>query len=150
MEGDGEGGGATGPSAEWAGPLRPHTLWTASRGTAAAPVEPAPPATRGRWRRGAPADRSLRPGAPRRRVACAAGSDGSGSCHVEGGWGGDGGVGDENEVRNPGSGVLAGRVQAWLLGSWLRAGRWPGDRFSRWLCAVSVISARSWYVTLGA
>lgn len=87
MEGDGEGGGVTGPSAEWAGPLRPHTLWTASRGTAAAPAEPAPPATRGRWRRGAPADRSLRPGAPRRRMVCAAGSDGSGSCHVEGGWG---------------------------------------------------------------
>lgn len=56
-------GGPAGPCGQWAGPLRPHTLRTSARGAAPTRGALAPPATRGRWRRGAVANRSLKPGA---------------------------------------------------------------------------------------
>lgn len=107
------------PSGQWAGPLGPHTLSTATRGASATRAGPAPPATRGRWRRGTVANRSLRLGARRRRAARAAGSDGSGSCHVEGAGGVIVGVEDEGEAQGRGSGVLVGRVEARPVEPWL-------------------------------
>jgi hypothetical protein len=95
-------GGQGGCSGQWPA-LGLHTLRTAlRRATAAtAAARPAPPATRGRWRIADGANRSQSPRTPRRRTARAAGSDGSGFCHVEEERGCDGG-GWEPE-RSPGA-----------------------------------------------
>lgn len=106
-EGGSRRGRGYGPSGKWAG---------LSRRTPSGPYPAAPPPEQhprhphGRWRRGAPANRSLRLGAPRRRTARAAGSDGSGSCHVERERGGDcGGWGTITGSRIPVLGSRAGR-----------------------------------------
>lgn len=72
-------------------------------------------------------------GGPRRRAARSAGSDGSGSCHVEGGGEVVVGVEDEGAAWDAGSGVPAKMVQAGPLEPRLRTWRWPGNRFPLWL-----------------
>lgn len=56
-------GGKAGPSGQWAGPLRPHALRTSARDAAPTQGALAPRVTRGRWLRGAVANRSLKLGA---------------------------------------------------------------------------------------
>lgn len=128
-EGDEEGARRPGlRGVRWTSPAaRPQT---AARGAAAA--GPTPPATRGRWRCGAAANR-FEARRPRRRAIGAAGSDGSGSCHVEGvgaGSGGGSGGGGWGRRRGwgPASGVPRPGSRRRAFGSGLRgpASRWAG------------------------
>ncbi|XP_057359232.1 elastin-like [Manis pentadactyla] len=139
---EGVGGGvATAPSGSGLGSLPPHTLRTSSRGSAAG-AAPAPPPSRPLAER-----RSCQPlteaGHPAQARCPAAGSDGSGSCHVERERGGDcGGCGMMTGSRVPGLGSRAGRFTADLWGPGFEQGHVPGTGSLAGHAAASVFSPR--------